>query len=637
MTLEQRAASWGVRTSYENYRKEPRTAPIASVETILDAMHATGSPPSAGAVVATTTERIPAEGFVEVVAEDGGRELLRDGVPRDLGPGYHRLVATDGTERDLILSPGTCFLPEGMAIWGWAIQLYSLRSETSWGIGDLGDLGAFSGWAAGTGAGAVMVNPLHAPLPVPGQQPSPYFPSSRCFRNPLYLDLERLPREGRREDFEELAARGRALSSGVAIDRDAIYALKMAALEILWRSDATPPAFDSFCADRGDLVWSYATFAALAEHYGGGPSRWPSGFEDPGSPAVRNWARHNEERVRFHAWIQWLLEMQLEDASGHAGIVHDLAIGVDPDGADAWLWRDAFAEGVTVGAPPDEFNLRGQDWGLPPLDPWKLRATGYRPFIETIRSALRHASGLRIDHVMGLFRLYWIPRGSAPDEGTYVAYPYEDLLKIVALESHRAGAFIVGEDLGTVEDVVREEMLRRNMLSYRLLWFEDEPPASYPERALAAVANHDVPTIAGLWSGADVKAQERAGLEVNEEGLKAQLDRLRGWLGIDASASVEEVVEGAYRLLAEAPSAVIMATLEDVLGVEERPNLPGTTDERPNWSLPLPVTLEEIEAHPLVHRVARLLAAARPRGSTGTGRDTAEERRPRLAGDAADG
>lgn len=617
MTLEQRAATWGVSTSYENYRKETRTPSSEAIEAVLDAMGAGGSPPPPAAIVTTPQEGLRTDGFAEVIAEDGGRERLAGHLPRDLPPGYHRLVTPDGDERDLVLSPGSCFLPEGMSIWGWAAQLYSLRSASSWGIGDLSDLAELGRWAVATGARAVMVNPLHAPLPVPSQQPSPYFPSSRCFRNPLYLDLERVPGAGTLEDFDTFVQSGRALSSKPTIDRDEIYALKMAALEKLWRPDATSPDFDAFCTQRGELVWSYATFAALAEHHGTGPSGWPTGFESPDAVKVRTWAREHAERVRFHAWIQWLLEVQLEDASQATGVVHDLAIGVDPDGADAWVWRDSFADGVTVGAPPDEFNLRGQDWGLPPFDPWKLRAAGYKPFIETIRAALRHSAGLRIDHVMGLFRLYWIPRGSAPDEGTYVAYPYRDLLNIVALESHRSGAFIVGEDLGTVEDVVRKEMLQRDMLSYRLLWFEDDPPSRYPERALAAVANHDVPTIAGLWSGADIESQARAGVEVNEEGLQAQLAKLREWLALDATAPVEEVIAGAYRLLAEAPSAVVMATFEDVLGVEERPNIPGTTDERPNWSLPLPLTIEEIQNDPLVQRVVELLASARPAGRPG--------------------
>jgi 4-alpha-glucanotransferase len=302
-----------------------------------------------------------------------------------------------------------------------------------------------------------------------------------------------------------------------------------------------------------------------------------------------------------------LIELQLAEASEAIGIINDLAIGVDPEGADAWLWRDSFASGVTVGAPPDEFNLAGQDWGLPPFDPWKLRAQAYEPFIETIRSGMSHSAGIRIDHVMGLFRLYWIPEGSSPAEGTYVRYPYEDLLNILALESNRAGAFVVGEDLGTVEDVVRDEMEERNMLSYRLLWFEEEPPKRFPEKALAAVSNHDVPTIAGLWTGADIEALRALGLEVNEEGLEAQLARLRKWTGLAPTAPVEEVIEATYELLAEAPSAVVMATLEDTLGVVERPNLPGTTDERPNWSIPLPLTLEEVIADPRVERAAKTL------------------------------
>ncbi|HJR45081.1 MAG TPA: 4-alpha-glucanotransferase [Actinomycetota bacterium] len=610
MTLRDRASTWGVRTSYQNFRKQERKPPAASIEAILDAMEASGAPPPPSTLVVTQGDTVPTGGFVEIATEDGGRERLRAGLPADLPPGYHRLIARDGAERELIVGPPACFLPDDLHIWGWAIQLYSLRSRSSWGIGDLADLERFGKWAADCGAGAVMVNPLHAPLPLPTQQASPYFPSSRCFRNPLYLDIDRIPGNGKPEGLDGLAARARALSGSSTIDRDAVYALKLEALELLWRAETPPPAFEAFWAARGE-VERYAIFASLAEHFGGGPSRWPAGYEDPASPAVHGWARANHERVRFHAWVQWLLEQQLEDASKHTGIVHDLAIGVDPDGADAWVWHDSFAEGVSIGAPPDEFNLRGQDWGLPPFDPWKLRANGYRPFIETIRASLRHAAGLRIDHVMGLFRLYWIPRGAAPDEGTYVAYPYEDLLTIVALESVRAGAFIVGEDLGTVEDVVREEMYARNMLSYRLLWFEDDVPSRYPARALAAIANHDVPTIAGLWSGKDVESQSAAGLEVNEEGLEAQLERLRNWLGLDASAPVEEVIEGAYRLLATAPSAVIMATLEDALGVEERPNLPGTTDERPNWSIPLPLTIEEIPSHPTIARICELLTKAR--------------------------
>ncbi len=381
----------------------------------------------------------------------------------------------------------------------------------------------------------------------------------------------------------------------------------MEALDLLWRQGAGD-AFASWVTEQGDLLWSYATYAALAESHQGGPSRWAAPLAERDPTAIERWRRDNDDRVRFHAWVQWLVEEQLREASGHTGLVADLAIGVDPDGADAWLWRDAFATGVTVGAPPDEFNLSGQDWGLPPFDPWRLRAADYEPFIQTIRSAMRHCTGMRIDHVMGLFRLYWIPQGADPDRGTYVRYPYEDLLNIVALESHRNGAYVIGEDLGTVEDLVRDQMSTRRMLSYRLLWFEDDLPRDYPSLALAAVSNHDLPTIAGLWTGKDIEALEEAGVEVNREGTQAQLERLRGWLAVESDAPLESVIEGCHRLLAAAPSAVVLATLEDALGVIERPNIPGTTDERPNWSIPLPVTLEEIPEHPLVQRVIAALS-----------------------------
>jgi 4-alpha-glucanotransferase len=298
-------------------------------------------------------------------------------------------------------------------------------------------------------------------------------------------------------------------------------------------------------------------------------------------------------------WLQWLLDVQLERAgAGGAAIVHDFAVGVDPGGADAWLWNDVIVGEMAVGAPPDEFNTRGQDWGVPPFDPWKLRAAGYRPFIETIRSILRHAGGIRLDHVMGLFRLFWLPRGTSPTKGTYVRYPAHDLLDIVALESHRAGAYVVGEDLGTVEDWVRHELWERDVLSYRLLWFEREPPERWPVKALAAVTTHDLPTIAGLWTGSDLEAQRAVGAHPNEEAVAATRAHLQEVSGVSSpEAPVEEVVAGAHRALGRAACLLVTASLEDALGVEERPNMPGTVDEWPNWSIALPLPLEELERH----------------------------------------
>lgn len=607
--LSKLAPAWGVQTSYEDYDRNERTVPAATVRTILDAMGASSEgPPPPGAQVTTNPRDVDLSQAVSVRTEDGGIEPLNGGLPEDLPFGYHHLVRRDGSEQSLIVGPGSCYLPPDLRVWGWALQLYSLRSASSWGIGDLGDLRRFATWAAERGARAVLLNPLHAVIPVEGQQPSPYFPSSRCFRNPLYLRVDDVARPDLRDELAEIRRYGRDLNRKDTIDRGSIYSTKMQALERLWEQhDAR--AFEEWAADRDELLWSYATYAALAEAHGAGTSAWPPELDRPDTAEVERWREENLDRVRFHAWLQWLIEAQLAAASDHLSIINDLAIGVDPDGADAWLWKDSFASGVTVGAPPDEFNLNGQDWGLPPFDPWKLRAAGYEPFIQTIRSAFRHSGGIRIDHVMGLFRLFWIPQGSDPRSGTYVRYPHEDLLNIVALESQRAGAYVIGEDLGTVEDHVREEMAARQILSYRLLWFEEDPPADYPELALAAVSNHDLPTIAGLWTGRDAEIQEDLGQEVNRAGLEAQKQRLLAWLDVDDDAPLDEVIEKMHVLLAESNSAIVMATLEDVLSVVDRPNFPGTTEERANWSIPLPLSLEEIQKDPRVLRIAEILSS----------------------------
>jgi 4-alpha-glucanotransferase len=294
--------------------------------------------------------------------------------------------------------------------------------------------------------------------------------------------------------------------------------------------------------------------------------------------------------------------------------MQDLPIGVDPDGADAWAWQDFFAEGVTVGAPPDEFNTRGQNWGFAPLIPWKLRRSGYDPFIQTIRATLRHAGGLRIDHVMGLFRLFWIPENNEPSAGAYVRYPANEVLAILALESERAKAYIVGEDLGTIDEDFRAQLMAARVLSYRLAWFEDRPPAEFPKQALAAVTTHDLPTIAGLWTGSDLQAQHDLGLDPNVEGLAKIRAKIAAWTGMSETAPVENAIRNVYRLLGQAPSNILSATLEDALAVEERPNIPGTTSEQwPSWSLALPKTLERLKSHQLARDIAQALTRSAER------------------------
>jgi 4-alpha-glucanotransferase len=505
------------------------------------------------------------------------------------------------------VSPGVCQLPAGPA-WGWAVQLYAARSEDSWGIGDLADLRRLAAWSGeALGAGLVLVNPLHAALPGLPQTASPYYPSSRRFRNPLYLRVEEVPGAGELDDIDRLAAAGRALNADRRIDRDAVYRLKIDALERLWERFPGDAGFDAYGEQDGGALEDYATFCVLSEEFGRPWREWPAEYRRPDAPGVARYRRERLDRVRFHQWLQWLVDVQLAGADRGLAVIHDLAVGVDPAGADAWLWQDVLASGMSAGAPPDEFNTQGQNWGLPPFDPWRLRAAAYEPFVDTVRAAVRHGGAVRIDHVMGLFRLFWVPEGASPRDGTYVKYPAHDLLDILALESHRTGAFVVGEDLGTVEDEVRDELGARNVLSYRLLWFESASPSEWPVQALAAVTTHDLPTVAGLWSGSDLEAQRALDLSPNDEATAAQRALLQKLAGGAEDAPVDDVIQAAYQTLAETPCLLLSATLDDALAVEERPNMPGTVDEWPNWSIALPAPLEEIERDRRVTRVAEPL------------------------------
>jgi 4-alpha-glucanotransferase len=592
------APDWGVAPGYWDAAGQWHDAPPETVDAILGAMDADrdeAPPTESDAVVVARAGAAMPVGRGRLVLEDGGEMLVAGELPSDVPLGYHRIVADDRPERLLVVSPGRCHLPE-LRAWGFAVQLYALRSAGSWGVGDLADLAELGRWsAAELGAGFCLVNPLHAARPTLPQVASPYSPSSRVFRNPLYLRVA--------------GDDGRALNSERRIDRDAVFQLKMAALAREWEDPSAHPGpeFDAWCIDQGRALVDYATFCALDERIDGPWPQWPAPLRGAGSDAVATFRHQHAARVLFHMWLQWRIDRQLAEAGRTIPLCADLAVGVEPNGADAWMWPDAFARGVAVGAPPDEFNTQGQNWGLPPFDPWRLRAMAYEPFIRTMRSAFAHAGGVRLDHVMGLFRQFWIPEGLAPTDGTYVRYPAADLLDIVALESTRAGAWLVGEDLGTVENEVRAELMARDVLSYRLLWFEDRPPTEYPERALAAVTTHDLPTVAGLWSGADLEAQRRIGTKPNERGTAELRERVRALASVDEDAPVDEVVRGVYRALGDAPSRLLAATLDDPLAVEERPNMPGTVDEWPNWSRALPKSLEEIQADPRVAEVGHLL------------------------------
>jgi len=623
--------AWGITDGYWSSDKERFETPPETREALLAAMgagaHPDGPPePSPPMWIVTQGGTDSLWNAADLHLEDGTVVPDVRSLPPDLPLGYHDLVPRDGWPPSrLVVTPARAH-PVRQRMWGWAVQLYAARSRASWGIGDLDDLARLATWSSSLGAEMLVLNPLHAVAPVHPQQPSPYFPASRLWRNPLALHIESMPGASLLGDeLDRFASAGRALDERRLIDRDAVFRLKRAAFDRLfswWTAHAdrdSRTAFSAFCAEHGTDLRLFAIYCALAERHGGGWQAWPPSYHSPTSGRVARFAREHEPRVQLHMWLQWQLEVQLAHAGARGcDLVGDLAVGFDSGGADAWMWQHLLALDARVGAPPDGFNEDGQDWGLPPFVPWKLRAAHFEPFIKTVRAAMRGVRGLRVDHVMGLYRLFWIPPGGSPKTGAYVHLPARELLDLLALESERAGAFVIGEDLGTVEDEVREDLAERGVLSYRLIWFEDREPERYPVQALAAVTTHDLPTLAGAWTGSDLEDQRRIGKTVSESGatwFKSQLERVTGF-GPDAD--LDRVTVATHRALADAPSVVVAGTLDDALEVKERPNMPGTVDEWPNWSLALPKPLDEIEDDPIVLAVAAALEAGRRR-SVGDG------------------
>ncbi|HYF72598.1 MAG TPA: 4-alpha-glucanotransferase [Nocardioides sp.] len=595
--------SWGIQRDWIDSDDRPQTVADATVDRLREVI---GTPPDdleRRAPIVTRPGRDLGLGRVQVACEDG-TELVVDGrLPGDFPLGYHRLRAGDGIERRLIVSPGRCWLPDRQS-WGWAVQLYAARSGASWGIGDLGDLRTLREWTERSGGGFLLVNPLHAVAPTTPQEASPYLPATRRFRNPLYLRVDQVP--GYSDDDVD-AEEVRRVAAEPLVDRDAVWAVKRAVLAAAYQRSGDDPTFAAWRDEQGAALEEFATWCALAEEHGPDWHAWPEDLRRPGTAAVAAFRADNEERVGFHAWLQWQLDAQLRVASGDLTVLQDLPIGVSGDGADAWAWQDVLALGVAVGAPPDALNSLGQDWGSPPLVPWRLREADYEPFIQSVRGTIAGAGGLRIDHVMGLFRLWWIPEGAGATEGAYVHYPSDDLLDIVALESHRARAVVVGEDLGTVEPGVPEALAERRILSYKVLWFEEDDPADWPAGALATVTTHDLPTVAGLWTGSDAEEQLAVTGMPAEDVHGGRLDLLEKLTrdGLAEDATPADAVVAAYTQLTRAECLLIQLSLEDAVLEERRPNVPGTV-ERDNWRIPLPVPVDELEESPDVERLVRL-------------------------------
>jgi 4-alpha-glucanotransferase len=648
--LRRLAAAHGVATSYRNERREPVQVDADVVIRVLGLLDVdAGTEGSrrielsklaerdrAGRLPPTIAVRVDGQpktmpGVALLVAEDGSRIEVRDELPADLTPGWYRLHTRDGQDVTLVAAPA--HVPQTPDTWGWMLQLYALRSARSWGIGDFGDLREFIEWTvAEHGAGAVLLNPLHPPGPTHPVQPSPYTPSSRRFANPLALRIEDL--EAYRRTDPDTRAEVDALrvsASTERIDHDLVWAAKRAALEALWRSTGRPSPLDG--SPNADGLADWATYCALAERHGGRWSRWPEPLRDVTGPAVAQARRELASRVHFHAWVQQQCAEQLaavratgRDAGMTLGVLHDLPVGVDADGADAWALADVLGGGVSVGAPPDNFTPRGQDWGLPPWRPDRLAATGYAALRDMLRAILSHADGLRIDHVAGLWRLWWIPPGETPDRGTYVHYDAEVMLAVLALEAHRAGAVVVGEDLGTVEPEVTEALAANEMLGSAVGWFtRDEsapdqpllPSKAWPTRAAASLSTHDLPTVAGFLRGEHVRARAELGLLDDVPAEQANADKERAeWLALlrseglldDSEPDEDAIIVAMHRFLASTPSRLKLISPYDLIGEPRQPNLPGTIDEYPNWRLPLAETLEQLRADP---RVAESTAAFR--------------------------
>jgi (1->4)-alpha-D-glucan 1-alpha-D-glucosylmutase len=591
--------------------------------------------------------------------------------------GYHRftLQPPDGAGPavlTLIIVPRRCYtlpaLEGGARVWGPALQLYALRSGRNWGIGDFTDLRRAVEFAGRAGAGIVGVNPLHALFPHNPDHISPYSPSSRVYLNALYVDVEAVPEFAECESARaavaapEFRSRLSSLRAAEHVDFRGVAEAKLGTLRAIFEHfrsrhllprTARGKAFLEYQRSGGEPLQRFALFQALQEDFHArdesvwGWPVWPEPYRDPASPQVRAFLEANRERVDFYAWLQWLAEEQLGGCGQRArelgldvGLYQDLAVSVDRAGAETWAWQAVYAEMASIGAPPDDFNLNGQNWGLPPPIPETIAELAYAPLVATLRANMRHARALRIDHVMGLMRLFWIPPGGKPADGAYVHYPFQDLIGVLALESVRNRCLVIGEDLGTVPDAVRGALAPLGVLSYRLLLFEKErdggfkAPGAYPAQALAAVSTHDLPTLRSLWIGHDLELRAKLGLYPSEALRRRQVmeraqDRARLLVALEREdllpagvtvhpASVPEMTAELARALhvylARSPAQVMMFQMEDALGQLEQVNLPATTAEYPNWSRKLPLNVEEWSADARVTALAEALRRERGAG-----------------------
>lgn len=591
-------------------------------------------------------------------------------LPGDLPLGYHLLKVSLDTglsgESRLIVAPATSFEPavfgRSERAWGVAVQLYSLRSHRNWGMGDFRDLHDLVRLAAPLGCGIIGLNPLHALMPANPAHISPYSPSSREFLNVLYIAVEDVPEFSEctparelvaSEDFQENLA---ALRATGIVDYVQVAAAKFSVLPLLYErfrvehlAHDTPraQAFRDYVQERGEPLQRHAIFDALDAHwrlqgpqYWGWPS-WPEEYRDPASPAVARFARERAQEVEYYVYLQWLAEEQLSGSQRLArelgmsiGLYGDIAVGANPAGSETWSNRHLYLQNASVGAPPDALALKGQDWGIPPQHPEELRAQRYEPFIVMIRNNMRPVAALRLDHAMTLFRLWWVPRGMTSAQGAYVHYPLQDLIAILALESHRNECVVIGEDLGTVPEEVRLAMERYRIYHYKVLLFEREAsgrfkaPSEYVQHALATVTTHDLPTLRGWWESHDIELRDRLNLYPSEE-IKNEVHRSRAGERVSMMQALNEqrlwfwqqheplpeyspaLARAIHAYLGLSASNIAMLQIEDLIGMADAVNVPGTDREHANWQRKVALDTANIFARDEVKDMLKAMDRAR--------------------------
>lgn len=684
--LEQTALAAGISPSYINAHGKPQVVSERTRQRLLAAMNATpeSSPPPVPVVQVLRTGKkklLPVSGKGlfqwQLVTEQGkqyqgeanGGENLA--LPPRLTYGYHTLTLTQNQHHwqcRVIVAPARCYEPralrDGEKLWGACVQLYTLRSQDNWGIGDFGDLKKMLGEIGQLGGAFIGLNPIHALYPANPESASPYSPSSRRWMNIIYIDVNAV------DDFHaskeaqawwKKPATRKALQSARSaewVDYTAVTTLKLTALRLAWQhfqtrpqDDAQVSAFRAFEQQGGESLYWQAAFDALhawqaqEDPLSWGWPAWPQAYQSIRSPQVKAFCKERADEVQFYLWLQWLAHAQFaecwETSQQHAmpiGLYRDLAVGVAEGGAETWCDRELYCLKASVGAPPDILGPLGQNWGLPPMDPHVMRARGYQPFIDLLRANMQSCGALRIDHVMSMLRLWWIPYGETADHGAYVHYPVDDLLAILALESHRHHCMVIGEDLGTVPQEIVGKLRRGGVYSYKVLYFENEQqstfraPEDYPQQSMAVATTHDLPTLRGYWECGDLRLGKTLGLypdddvlaglyqgrEQAKQGLLNALHQhgvLPKRAGRRASRTPMSPAlnRGMQRYIAESNSALLGLQPEDWLNMDKPVNVPGTSDQYKNWRRKLSTTLEEMFADPEVKRLLKDLDKRRKR------------------------